>query len=171
MILFCIHNVLLLYYIIAFCMGIAISMQVPINASLAKILGNSPINAALTSFVIGSICLLIIAYLQGSLNLFAFKTLSIQNLWKFLGGVLGAFFVFGTVLLASKIGLINMFLLVLVAQLLMSLILDSVGAFGLVAKPITLQKIAGLGVVILGLCIFFSQEIRSYWIFRDMKLS
>ncbi len=150
----------MLYYIIAFCMGIAIAMQAPINASLAKALGNSPINAALTSFIIGSICLLIIAYLQGSLNLFALKTLSIQNLWKLLGGILGAFFVFGTILLAPKIGLINMFLLALVGQLLMSVILDNIGAFGLVAKPITLQKILGLGIIIIGLCVFFSKELK-----------
>ena len=80
--------------------------------------------------------------------------------WKFLGGVLGAFFVFGTILLAPKIGLLNMFLLALVGQLITSLVLDYLGAFGLGVKPISWQKILGLGIILAGLLVFFSKELQ-----------
>ncbi len=149
-----------MYYLMALCMGLAIAMQAPINAALGRSLQTSPLVAALVSFAIGTLCLLIIAFGSGALNLNLLQAMPAQSWWKFLGGVLGAFFVFGTTLLAPQIGLINMFLLVLFGQLITSVVLDSIGAFGLDAKPIVWNKIAGLGVILCGLFVFFYQEIK-----------
>ena len=148
-----------MYYLLALLMGLSIASQAPINAALARSLGGSPLIAALISFVVGSLCLCVLCYFSGVLNIATFKALGAQSWWKFLGGILGAFFVFGTILLAPKIGLINMFLLALVGQLITSMILDSIGAFGLAIKPISLHKIIGLCVVIAGLAIFFYKEL------------
>ncbi|MDE6886012.1 MAG: DMT family transporter [Helicobacteraceae bacterium] len=123
-----------MYYIIAFCMGIAIALQSPINALLGKSLQSPPLIPALISFMIGTICLLILSYFSGVLNISVFKNLVSEPLWKLSGGVLGAFMVFGTILLAPKIGLVNMFLIMIISQLLTSLLLDSIGAFGLSRK-------------------------------------
>ncbi|TLD83175.1 DMT family transporter [Helicobacter sp. MIT 11-5569] len=150
----------MLYYGISLVMGIAISMQAPINASLSRSLQASPILAALISFVIGSACLLLFACLSGELNADIFKSLLKQSWWKFLGGILGAFFVFGTILLAPKIGLINMFLLILIGQLITGMLLDNFGAFGLNIKPISWHKILGLVIVFGGLLVFFMKEIK-----------
>lgn len=149
-----------MYYVVALCMGLSIALQAPINAALGRSLPTSPLVAALISFFIGTLCLLLIAFYSGALNLGIFQALGTQNWWKFLGGVLGAFFVFGTTLLAPKIGLLNMFLLVLFGQLITSLLLDSIGAFGLESKPILWNKIIGLGVILIGLFVFFYREIR-----------
>lgn len=149
-----------MYYVVALCMGLSIALQAPINAALGRSLQTSPLIAALISFFIGTLCLLLIAFYSGALNLGIFQALGAQNWWKFLGGVLGAFFVFGTTLLAPQIGLLNMFLLVLFGQLITSLLLDSIGAFGLEPKPILWNKIIGLGVILVGLFVFFYREIR-----------
>lgn len=149
-----------MYYLIALFMGLSIATQAPINAALAKTLGGSPLIAALISFVVGSICLCAICYVSGALNIATLKAIPMQVWWKFLGGILGAFFVFGTILLAPKIGLINMFLLVLLGQLVTSMILDSIGAFGLDVKPISWYKIIGLCVMFAGLAIFFYKELK-----------
>ncbi|TKX29810.1 hypothetical protein CQA38_03320 [Campylobacter sp. MIT 12-5580] len=151
----------MIYYLTAFCMGLAIAMQAPINASLARSLQSSPLIGALVSFLVGLICLVILSLFLGFLNVNLIKNLFQQSWWLFLGGVLGAFFVFGTVLLAPKIGLINMFLLVLVGQLITSLALDKIGAFGLEIKEISVFKIAGLAVIIIGLLIFFYKELKT----------
>ncbi len=143
----------------AFTIGLTIAIQAPINASLAKSIENSFIMAATVSFVVGSICLILVASINGDLNLNSIKNLSNQSWWKFLGGILGAFFVFGTTLVAPKIGLINMFIIVLIGQLIMGLILDNIGAFGLEIKHISWQKILGLSIIIIGLIIFFYKEI------------
>ncbi|MDE7173609.1 MAG: DMT family transporter, partial [Helicobacter sp.] len=41
-----------------------------------------------------------------------------------------------------------------------SLIVDTIGAFGLEAKPILWNKIIGLGIILAGLFVFFYREIR-----------
>ena len=148
------------YYFLALFMGLAIAMQSPINASLGRALQASPLVASLCSFFIGTLCLLLIAITNGELNTTLFQNLPKQEWWKFLGGVLGAFFVFGTILIAPKIGLVSMFIIMLVGQLLTSLILDSIGAFDLNTKAITWQKITGLVIILAGLGLYFSKEIK-----------
>lgn len=149
-----------MYYVLALCMGLGVALQAPINAALGRSLETSPLVAAFISFFIGTLCLLVIACGSGALHLGVLQALSTQTWWKFLGGVLGAFFVFGTTLLAPKIGLLNMFLLVLFGQLITSFLLDTIGAFGLEAKPILWNKIIGLGIILAGLFVFFYREIR-----------
>ncbi|WP_158655417.1 DMT family transporter [Helicobacter marmotae] len=149
------------YYMLAFVMGLAIALQAPINAALARSLDNTPIMAAVVSFVIGSACLIAIAFFSHSLNFHTLKALTQQNWWKFLGGILGAFFVFGSIMLAPKIGLINMFILALMGQLVTSVVLDSIGAFELSVRAISWQKIVGLCVMFVGLGIFFQKELFS----------
>lgn len=150
-----------MYYLIAFFMGLAIALQAPINASLARSLGGLTLMSALISFFIGTVCLAVLAYFSGLFSTELFKNLAWQTWWKFLGGVLGAFFVFGTILLAPKIGLINMFLIALLGQLITSMFLDSIGAFGLSVKAITWQKIVGFVIICVGLLIFFSRELNT----------
>ncbi len=149
------------YYAFALAMGLAIALQAPINATLARSLGGLTVMSAFLSFLIGTVCLAVLAYFSGVLHFDTLKALPQQAWWKFLGGILGAFFVFGTILLAPKIGLINMFLTVLIGQLITSMILDSVGAFGLSVKPISWQKIVGLFIMFAGLLLFFSKELKS----------
>lgn len=149
----------MIYYFIAFDMGLAIALQAPINSALGKGLGSWALMPAFISFFIGTLLLATLVAFSGGFNAGFFKALTQQSLWKFLGGALGAFFVFGTILLADKIGLINMFITVLFAQLIMSLSLDGLGAFELVKKEISWQKILGLCVIFTGLLIFFSKEL------------
>lgn len=144
----------------ALCMGLAIAMQAPINAALGRSLQTSSLVAAFISFFIGTVCLAIIALLNGSLNVALLQAMPQLAWWKLLGGVLGAFFVSTTILLAPKVGLLNMFLLALVGQLVMSMVLDSIGAFGLHTKPISWQRVVGLLIVLMGLLVFFSKELR-----------
>lgn len=151
----------MVYYLLAFCMGLVIAVQAPINASLVRALECSPLVGALISFCVGLTCLVVLNFFLGNLNTTLIKNFSHQNWWLFLGGVLGAFFVSGAVFLTPKIGLINMFLLALLGQLITSLILDKIGAFGLEIKEISVFKVVGLSVIIIGLLIFFYKELKA----------
>lgn len=53
---------------------------------------------------------------------------------------MGAFFVFGTTLVAPKIGLINMFIIVLIGQLIMGLIFDKIGGIWFGNKAYIMAK-------------------------------
>lgn len=149
-----------MFYLFAFCIGVLLAIQAPINASLGKALFGTPLIAALISFAVGTLCLFLIACYQGNLNANMLKAITQQSWWKFIGGILGACVVFGTILLAPKIGLANMFLLVILGQILSSVFLDSIGAFGLQVKNISLEKIIGILVILIGLGIFFYKDIR-----------
>ncbi|WP_295699568.1 DMT family transporter [Helicobacter mastomyrinus] len=148
-----------MFYIIAFCIGVALAIQAPINAALSKSLSNASLVAALISFSIGTLCLCLLAYAYGMLNTHTLKATLHQEWWKYLGGFLGAFAVFGTILLSPKIGLANMFLLIILGQILTSSVLDHLGAFGLPIKSLSLHKIIGLLIIVAGLFVFFYKDI------------
>lgn len=151
---------MIIYYGIALMMGITIAMQAPINATLGRSLQTTPLVATLISFIVGSLCLLLLVCLSGDFSIDTIKSLPKQNWWKFLGGILGAFCLFGMVWLVPKIGLIYLFLFMLVGQLIMGMLLDHFGAFGLSIKPISWHKILGLGIIFGGLLVFFAKEIK-----------
>jgi len=148
-----------MFYIIAFCIGMAIAIQAPINALLGKSISNSPLIAALISFSVGTLCLCVLSVLTVSFNTQILKALFTQEWWKYLGGFLGAFAVFGTIILAPKIGLANMFLLIVLGQIITSLLLDYFGAFSLQSKSIDFSKICGLLLVFAGLFVFFYKDL------------
>ena len=149
----------MLYIILAFGAGLALALQAPINAALSASAFKSPVFGAFISFFIGTVCLAIIAFLSSKLTSAHLKSLAHLEYWKFLGGILGAFVVFTTTLCAPKIGLAPLVIFLLIGQFVMSLTLDSIGAFGLIPKPISLEKIIGLIVIIIGVCIFFYKDL------------
>jgi transporter family-2 protein len=126
--------------------GALAALQTPTNAMLARAV-NSPLNAALVSFAVGTAALLLLALAVGERpNAAAVRALP-PAAW--LGGLYGAFFVTAAAFAAPRIG-VGVFVAVLVAgQLIMALWLDHLGAFGLDRQPITPARIGGV-LLILG---------------------
>ncbi|ASQ31252.1 putative inner membrane transporter, YdcZ family [Campylobacter avium LMG 24591] len=147
------------YYIMALFIGVALAVQVPINAALGRSVLNAHLVAAFVNFFVGTLCLLVIIYFAGLLNASVFKLSISQEWWKYLGGVLGAFIVFAAAFLAPKIGLTNMFLMLVLGQIITGMLLDRMGAFSLAVKEISLFKICGLAIIFIGLFIFFYKEL------------
>ena len=148
-----------MFYVFAFCIGAMMAVQASINALLSKGLSGSPLMAGLISFVIGTFCLLVLAYFNGALNASSIKALPHQEWWKYLGGLLGALAILGIIIITQKIGLTNTFLLVVLGQILCSVLMDRIGAFGLPVREISLQKIIGLVVIFIGLGVFFYKDL------------
>ncbi len=74
--------------------------------------------------------------------------------WRWIGGAIGAAFVFSTVLLAPKIGLVNMVFLVIIGQLAAGMAIDAFGLIQMPVRPLTWHKYLGLGVMLVGLMVF-----------------
>ncbi|CRF46996.1 hypothetical protein HHE02_02800 [Helicobacter heilmannii] len=68
-------------------------------------MGGVSVFAAFFSFLVGTLCLLILARVFHQMNGDTLKLLGHQEWWKFIGGLLGAFVVFTTITSAPKIGL------------------------------------------------------------------
>ena len=145
------------YFIMAFAAGAGIAVQAAVNSRLAAGIGGQPLVAAFISFAVGTLCLGIFALAQGNWSAF-WSGATQMSLWKWLGGAIGAVFVFTTIFLAPKIGLINMAFLLILGQLCASLLIDNFGLIQMPIREIFWWKYLGLGIMIVGLVVFMFGE-------------
>ena len=145
----------LLLLAMAFCGGAALSTQAAVNGQLAGALGGNSVAAAFVSFVVGTVVLAVAATSRGGLPL-ALSALPSQPLWKFAGGVLGAGFLFSTVYLAPRIGLVNMLVLIVAGQLLTSMTIDHFGLVNMAVRKVTPVRMLGALILLggVGLTVF-----------------
>ncbi len=142
-----------IYWLMAFAVGTGAAIQAAINARLAHGLGEQPVVAAFLSFLVGTLCLGVVMLHQANLGL-AMEGLPSQPWWRWIGGAIGAAFVFSTVLLAPKIGLVNMVFLIIIGQLAAGMAIDAFGLIQMPVRPLTWHKYLGLGVMLVGLMVF-----------------
>jgi bacterial/archaeal transporter family-2 protein len=143
-------NVLL--FAVAFAAGIAVSFQAAINSQMAAAVGANSVVAALVSFLCGTCVLAVVAFARGGLP-DALAALPQQPLWKFSGGLLGAAFIFCTVVLVPRIGILNMVVLVIAGQLLTSMAIDHFGLVNVAMRKVTPMRLAGAVVMIAGVAL------------------
>ena len=138
-----------LFVLIAFAAGVALSVQAAVNGQLAVALGDNTFAAAFYSFLTGTVVLTVIAIVHG--NLISSLSVIPTQPWAYLtGGLLGAAAISGTILLAPRIGLANLLALVIAGQLLASLVIDNFGILGVVTRSISPIKAMGALVMIAG---------------------
>ncbi len=131
-----------------FIAGAFLPLQAGINGQLAKQV-SSVLAAALISFLIGSLALLLLVVMQREVpSLPALKGLT---WWHWSGGLLGAFFITTAAFTGPRIGALLFMTLVLAGQLGMALLLDHFGWAGFRETPVSLGKIAGLLLIVVGI--------------------
>ena len=143
--------------------GLGLATQAAINSQLAKSMGDEAIIAALISFAVGTLFLFVIAWWKTDLWQHL-STLPQQPAWKFLGGILGAFAVFTTVLLAPKLGISVMLFFIIIGQLISSTTIDYFGLIGMPTQSISPAKWIGLTIIAFGLLFYFFGEKWLHWL-------
>ena len=129
--------------------GALIALQGPINAQLARGLG-MPVAAAAASFVAGSVVLILITLVlsQAQGMTIAWR---VPPLWMFLaGGCLGAIFVTCALVLTPKLGAAATMAFIVAGQLLAGLLLDRLGYFDLAVRELTLGRVGGAILLLVG---------------------
>lgn len=76
-----------------------------------------------------------------------------QPLWILAGGMIGACALFSYVVLAPKIGFSALLGLAIVGQLLSSQIIDHYGLLGAMQRPVSLLRLGGMVVMLIGLAV------------------
>jgi transporter family-2 protein len=127
--------------------GAFLPLQAGINGQLAVQL-SSALAAALLSFLVGSLALLIVVSARAELP--ALSALSGLTWWHWCGGLLGAFFITCAAFAGPKIGALLFMSLGLAGQLGMALVLDHFGWAGFREASVSLGKVAGLLLVVVG---------------------
>jgi transporter family-2 protein len=131
-----------------FIAGACLPLQTGINGQLAKQV-SSVMAAALVSFAVGTLALLILLLAQREFpSLGALKGLT---WWHWSGGLLGVMFIAIAAFTGPKVGALLFMALVIAGQLGMALTLDHFGWAGFREAPITAGKVGGLLLIVAGI--------------------
>ncbi|HMQ93949.1 MAG TPA: DMT family transporter [Amaricoccus sp.] len=124
--------------------GVAVAVQAPVNSALSRAIGNN-LFAATISFGVGFVLLLALSTVRGAVP--TLGDLRVAPWWGWLGGVLGALYVWSAIYSVPKLGVVTMIATLILGQLVGAIVLDAVGAFGLPVKEIGWQRILAIVMV------------------------
>ncbi len=128
--------------------GAAATLQAPINSALGRVLDNT-LAAAAFSFGIGFlvlICLTLVTTGPGFV-----PRLGNLSLWQLSGGAFGAFYVWAALWGVPILGVVTMVSALVLGQMLVALLIDTFGPFGLPVRELSVQRILAVMLVSAGL--------------------
>ncbi len=140
-----------LYLLFAVAAGAMLPFQFGINAQLSHWVG-SPIRAAFVSFVVGTVALLIIAALVRKPLPSAAKLAEVPW-WVWIGGLLGAFYVVGSIVTAPKLGAATLVAAVVAGQAVASALVDQFGWVGFEGHHMSVGRVIGLVLLAVGVAL------------------
>ena len=135
------------YIIVAFLMGVILSMYLPMNSSASRYLGSSTAASA-TFFVVATITSIFILIFGGQYHSLA-KIRTVPP-YLHIAGIISAFFIVGTTFLIPKIGARTFFILLVSGQILMAMVISHFGVLESPQDPITVKKTLGAILVVAG---------------------
>ena len=128
--------------------GFGLTVQVGMNTQLRKVLQSANL-AALVSFTVGTAALVLLIFVMRT-PLPARATFAAVPWWAWLGGLLGAFYVATSTVVAVELGATSLLGLALAGQLATALVIDHFGWLGLPENPITWTRLAGVALLGVG---------------------
>lgn len=135
-------------WLLALVAGALIPLQSAMNAEVGRRLGH-PVFATAVNFMIGLVLLLAVS-LAFARSFTGVAKLCTTPWWAWLGGVIGATFVFSAVVFVPRLGAVNFLVITLAGQLIASVLMDRFGLLNLEVRPVSVIRWAGLAVVVIG---------------------
>jgi transporter family-2 protein len=129
--------------------GVALTIQAGLNGQLRHSLQN-PFLASIASFIVGTLALVAFALLTRNAAVPSDVEISGIVWYKWLGGLLGAFYVASVVIGVSEIGAASMVALLVAFQLLSAVVCDHFGWMGFPVHPISLGRAVGVALLLVG---------------------
>lgn len=74
--------------------------------------------------------------------------------WTLLGGVIGAFITVTVIKSMNSLGPAKAAMLIVISQLIIAYVIELLGWFGVEKQPLTMRKVAGMAIAIIGVVIF-----------------
>lgn len=124
--------------------GAATVLQAPINAALGRAIGGS-IPAAVVLFGASFVVLFLLALMTGQAG--TLREATSASPIVFLGGALGAFYVWALLWAIPTFGVLSTFTTLILGQMTAAILLDAMGLFGLAVHSITSSWITAAGLV------------------------
>jgi transporter family-2 protein len=151
-----------IYALFALAIGLVVPLQAAVNNQLKATIGGSTVMAALISFACGTVTLVLVA-LAAQEKWGGLANVAQAPWWQLTGGSMGALFVFGTTLLAPRLGFTVMIALIIGGQALSSLAFDRIGFLGVPVRELTAPRIIGALLTIAGvLLVNFGDRVEGF---------
>ena len=135
-------------FLLAIVAGLMLPVQAGLNSELGRVL-KSPVYASIVSFVAGLIALLLYAFATqvpfGNL-----KNAFHLPWYYWMGGVLGAVYVYGLIVLTPRLGVALTFGITVAAQMTFSMVMDHYGWLGVPVAPISWLRVLAVLLIIGG---------------------
>ena len=128
-------------------MGSILPIQAALNGKLMRTFGHPTIGATI-SFLTGTIVLFIYAFAVRA-N-FQVSLVKETQWYHWVGGIIGAIYVTGIIMIIPRLGAALAFSLIVAGQLMMSVLMDHFGLFGVPVNPVTPVKILGFLLLLAG---------------------
>ncbi len=136
-----------MYISIAFFLGILMSIYLPMNSAVSRYIG-SPITANVTFFLTALLTSILIFFFSGQFDtLYRIKEVPV---YLYLTGFISAFMILGTTFLIPQLGARRFFILLISGQILMAIVVSHFGILESPKDPISMKKIIGASIVIIG---------------------
>jgi bacterial/archaeal transporter family-2 protein len=132
-------------YLLGLSAGFGLTVQVAMNSQLRRVTENANI-AATISFLVG-LAALVGLLVATRTPLPARETLAAVPAWAWFGGMLGAFYVACSTVVAAELGATTLLALTLLGQLSTALVIDHFGWLQMPENPITWTRIAGVALL------------------------
>ncbi|MGL1861178.1 MAG: DMT family transporter [Pseudodesulfovibrio sp.] len=136
-----------IYVLFALVAGASMPLQAGINLKLRHSLGD-PIMAALVSFAVGTLVLTVYGLSMRPIPSMAM--VASAPWWAWCGGLLGAFFVSATIILAGHLGATTTMAWLLAGQFTFALVLDHYGLVSFDVHEISWPRILGVLLLFAG---------------------
>lgn len=135
--------------VISVLLGMLSASQAAINGRVGKITGSS-LKASLISFIGGTAAMLLLCLIRR----IAGRTLRPRResgpWWMWIGGLIGALYVFVSAVLAQKVGTGLAVTITLTGSIAGGILIDQFGLFGTRKSPVTPVRLAGLACMLAG---------------------
>lgn len=136
------------WMVVVFIAGALIPVQTGINATLGRAAGG-PLWGAMANFAVGGTALaLLLVVLRAPIPSFA--ALASAPGWAWIGGLLGASWIFATTAAAPKLGAAALIALIIAGQMCASLVMDANGLLGFPVHAISAPRVLGAILLVAG---------------------
>ncbi len=128
--------------------GMVVPLQAGLNAEFRRHAGH-PLWAGLLNFMVGLAAIVLVLVLMRVSPPSATRLAAAPS-WAWLGGLCGATMVVSAVVSAPHLGAAALVAALVCGQLMASVVLDHFGAVGYEVRPVTVQRVVGVGLLIAG---------------------
>ncbi|AEK19159.1 hypothetical protein GYY_01360 [Methanococcus maripaludis X1] len=135
--------------IFAIIVGFVASLQPIINSKLGDHIGSK--NAVFVNFIIGLFLIGLIILISDPSSIKQLSKVPAINPVYLLGGIMGVVIVLLSLIVVPELGALSAFSIFVGVQLISGALIDHFGIFGIQKSPITLLKLFGISLLLLGM--------------------